>query len=109
MIAALSCVAGPVAGATMPPTMLGLDDNSCLAWQQSKDDPELRREYVSWIRGFLSGHNYANQKQQVSDVSRGTVEQYVERFCRERPKAEVTEAASRMSDDYSGRGATIGK
>lgn len=109
MVFVLLCIAGPVAAATPPPTLLGLDDNSCQAWQQSKNDPDLRREYLSWMRGFLSGHNYANQKQQVSDVSRGTVEQYVERFCREKPKAEVTEAAARMSDDFSGRGAPIGK
>ena len=89
--------------------MLGFDDNSCQAWVRSKEDPERRREYVSWARGFLSGHNYANQKQAVSEVSRGTVEQAIERFCRDKPKADFTEAAYRMSDDYSGRSAPITK
>ena len=87
--------------------MLGFDDNSCQAWVKSKDDPEQRREYVSWARGFLSGHNYANQRQQVSDVSRSTVEMYVERFCRDKPTAPFTEAVYRMSDQYSGRSAPI--
>ena len=58
-------------------------------------------------RGFLSGHNYANQRQQVSDVSRSTVEMYVERFCRDKPTAPFTEAVYRMSDQYSGRSAPI--
>lgn len=89
--------------------MLGFDDNSCQAWVRSKEEPERRREYVSWARGFLSGHNYANQKQAVSEVSRGTVEQYIERFCRDKPKADFTEAAYRMSDDYSGRSTPISR
>ena len=86
---------------------LGFDDNSCQAWVRSKESPERRREYVSWVRGFLSGHNYANPKQAVSEVSRGTVEQFLERFCRDTPKADFTEAAYRMSDNYSGRSAPI--
>ena len=90
-----------------PPKMLGFDDNSCQVWVESKDDPDQRKEYVSWARGFLSGHNYANQKQQVSDVSRSTVEMYIERFCRQSPTAQFTEAVYRMSDQYSGRGAPI--
>ena len=91
------------------PKILGFDDNSCRVWIASKDDPEQRREYVSWARGFLSGHNYANQKQQVSDVSYSTVEMFVERFCRDKPQADFTEAAYRMSDRYSGRGTPITK
>ncbi len=89
--------------------MLGFDDNSCQAWSRSKGEPEQRKEYVSWARGFLSGHNYANQKQPVSDVSRGTIEQYIERFCREKPAGEFTEAVYRMSDQYSGRSAPISR
>jgi hypothetical protein len=95
--------------AAAQPRMLGFDDNSCQAWVGSKDDADQRREYVSWARGFLSGHNYANQKQQVSDVSRGTVEMFIERFCRDKPTAPFTEAVYRMSDQYSGRGVPIAK
>lgn len=97
------------AGAATPPKMLGFDDNSCLAWVESKDDPEQRREFISWARGFLSGHNYANQKQQISNVSRSTLEMFIERFCRDNPTAQFTGAVYRMSDQYSGRGAPITK
>ena len=107
MVALLS-ISVVVSGiAAEQPRMLGFDDNSCQAWNRSKDEPELRREYLSWARGFLSGHNYANQKQQVSDVSRGTVEMHIERFCREKPSAQFTDAVYRMSDQYSGRSAPI--
>ena len=107
MLLALHSMSG--SAATTATKMLGFEDNSCVAWQASKDDTEQRAAYVAWARGFLSGHNYANPKQQVSDVSRSTVEQYVERFCRENPKGQFTDAVYRMSDQYSGRGAPIGK
>ena len=89
--------------------LLGFEDGSCLAWANSKEDAEQRNQYVSWARGFLSGHNYANQSQQVTDVSRATVENFIENFCRGKPKAQFTEAAYRMSDQYSGRGKPINK
>jgi hypothetical protein len=95
--------------AAAPPKMLGFDDNSCQAWAGSKEDPELRGEYLAWARGFLSGHNYANQKQQVSDISRSTVEMFIERFCRDKPAAQFTEAVYRLSDQYSGRRTPITK
>jgi hypothetical protein len=98
-----------MSGSAATTKMLGFEDNSCVAWQASKDDMEQREAYVAWARGFLSGHNYANPKQQVSEVSRWTVELYIERFCREKPKGQFTDAAYRMSDQYSGRGAPIGK
>lgn len=96
------------AGAT-PPKLLGFDDDSCAAWKQSQDDGDQRRTYVAWARGFLSGHNYANQRQQVTDVSDSTVAMFIERYCREKPTANFTDAAYRMSDQYSGRNAPITK
>lgn len=88
-----------------PLKVLGLDDMSCQAWIASKDEPEERQKYIAWARGFLSGHNYANQRQQVTDVSSGTIEVYVTRFCQEHAKSSFTDAVSRMSDEYSGRNA----
>lgn len=107
-IVALVVVMGPVLAQSQP-RLLGFDDNSCRAWVQSKDEPDVRREYVSWARGFLSGHNYANQRQQVSEVSRSTVEMFIDRSCREKPTAQFTEAVYRMSDQYAGRSGPISR
>ena len=96
-----------VSATAAPLKIVGFDDMSCRAWVKSKDDAEQRKAYLAWIRGVLTGHNYANQRQQVSDVSRSTVEMYVERFCRDKPTAPFTEAVYRMSDQYSGRSAPI--
>ncbi|MDE2441065.1 MAG: hypothetical protein KGP14_08570 [Betaproteobacteria bacterium] len=92
-----------------PPKLLGLDDMSCAAWISTKDNPDERRLYLAWARGFLSGHNYANQRQQVTDVSNGTIELYVDRFCRTNPKASFADALYRMSDEFSGRGTPLSK
>lgn len=91
----------------VPFKLLGLNDMSCQAWSSSKADPEERQKYLAWARGFLTGHNYANQRQQVTDVSSGTIESYADRYCREHAKASFTDAMFRMSDEFSGRGAPL--
>lgn len=107
----LSLVIGSIGNcaSAAPLKVLGFEDDSCASWVQSKDEPERRQEFISWARGFLSGHNYANQRQQVSEVSNATVERYIEQFCRQKPQSPFTEAVYRMSDQYSGRNAPITK
>ena len=98
------------AGADAAPVkVVGFDDMSCRAWIKSKDDAELRKNYLAWIRGVLTGHNYANQSQQVSAVSTGTVENFVDRYCVEKPQGEFGDAALRMADKFSGRNEAITK
>ncbi|MCL2657171.1 MAG: hypothetical protein FWD62_07055 [Betaproteobacteria bacterium] len=95
--------------AAAPLKVLGFDDMSCQAWAQSKDDTEIRARYIAWVRGFLSGHNYARPAQQVSEISNGTVEMFVTRYCNEKPRDTFSAAAQRMSDQYSGRNTPITK
>lgn len=98
------------AGANAAPVkFVGFDDMSCRAWVKSKDDAEQRKSYLAWIRGVLTGHNYANQSQQVSAISTGTVENFVDRYCVEKPQGEFSDAALRMSDKFSGRNEAITK
>jgi len=100
-------LAGPATASGLK--ILAFDDNSCQAWKQAADDPDRRAAQVAWARGFLSGHNYANQKQQVTDVSAGTVERNIEQYCRNNPNGLFIDAAYRMSDSMSGRNAPIRK
>lgn len=90
-----------------PLNLLGLDDMSCTAWSQSKDDPDQRTVYIDWIRGFLTGHNYALPKQQVSTISSGTISEFVDRHCRQNPTEQFSDAAMRLSDQFSGRNQPI--
>lgn len=100
--------AAPGVGAT-PLKLVGFDDMSCRAWADSKGNAERRQLYLAWIRGLLTGHNYARPAQQVSAVSSGTIENYVERYCKDNPQSDFVSAALRMSDSYSGRNEPIVK
>lgn len=105
----LAALSASDASAAVPIKILGFDDMSCRAWSASKDDAEQRALYVAWVRGVLTGHNYANQSQQVSTISSGTVEQHVQRYCTEKPLGQFSDAALRLSDQFSGRNAAITK
>ncbi len=100
-------LAAPAAAA--PVRFVGFDDMSCRAWVQSKQDADQRKLYIAWVRGVLTGHNYARQSQQVSVVSSGTIENFVDRYCAEKPLGDFGEAALRMSDAFSGRNEAITK
>jgi hypothetical protein len=92
-----------------PVKTIGFDDMSCRVWVKSKDDADQRKIYLTWIRGVLTGHNYASQSQQVSAVSSGTVENFVDRYCVDKPQGDFGDAALRMSDKFSGRNEAITK
>jgi len=107
VLSALLIAATAVAAA--PVKIVGFDDMSCRAWVQSKQDADQRKLYLVWVRGVLTGHNYARQSQQVSVVSNGTVENFVDRYCADKPLGEFSDAALRMSDSFSGRNEIISK
>ncbi|UCV18095.1 hypothetical protein KI610_14925 [Ferribacterium limneticum] len=89
--------------------LLGFDDMSCAAWSKSKDDPDQRAAYVVWVRGFLTGHNYALPNQQVSSFSSSTLELKLNQYCSRSPTGMISDAAMRMSDELSGRNQPIKK
>lgn len=95
--------------AAVPTKILGFDDPSCRAWTASKTDADQRAIYVAWVRGLVTGHNYANPGQQVSSISSATVEQYITRYCNEKPLGQFSDAAFRLTDQFSGRNAAITK
>jgi hypothetical protein len=98
-----------VSAASVPLKIVGFDEMSCQAWVQSKNDSEQRTLYVTWMRGVLTGHNYARPGQQVSAISSGTIEQHVNRYCHENPKGRFDDAVFRLSDKFSGRNSAITK
>lgn len=92
-----------------PVKIVGFDDMSCRNWSKSKEDSDQRKTLIAWTRGVLTGHNYANQRQQVSAVSSGTVENFVDRYCSENPSGDFSDAAMRMADKFSGRNEVLAK
>jgi hypothetical protein len=89
--------------------LLGFDDMSCKAWIESKKDLDQRKQYVIWMRGFLTGYNYGEQGKQVSSISSGTIEQYANRYCASNPTGQFSDAVFRLSDEFSGRNQPLKK
>ena len=89
--------------------ILGFDDMSCATWNKSKSDSDQRAAYIVWIRGFLSGHNYALPGQQVSTISSGTIEVNLNSYCSATPAGSISDGAMRLSDQFSGRNQPIRK
>lgn len=110
-IAHLVAIAVLLAGEAQaaPQNILGFDDMSCAAWSKSKSDPDQRAAYIVWIRGFLSGHNYALPGQQVSTISSGTIEVNINNYCSTTPAGNISDGAMRLSDQFSGRNQPIRK
>lgn len=109
LIVALGIALGSGLAQAAPLNILGVEDLSCVAWVKSKESPDQRALYVAWMRGVLTGHNYALQSQQVSSISSGTIESYVNGYCAKNPNGLVSDAVFRLSDDFSGRNQPIRK
>ena len=65
------------------------EDASCTAWSKSSGNKALRAQYEFWIRGFVSGHNYANPSRQVKVgefPGSDALHQYLDQYCRDNPK-----------------------
>ena len=109
LIVALGFVLFAGVAQAAPLNILGVDDLSCAGWSKSKENPDQRNLYVVWMRGVLTGHNYAMQSQQVSRISSGTIESYVNGYCARNPNGLISDAVFRLSDDFSGRNQPIRK
>jgi hypothetical protein len=63
----------------------GFDRMSCEDWLASEDNPDIRGQYIVWIRGIVTGYNFANPDNQVAlgrmpgDISLGI---FVNSYCR---------------------------
>ncbi len=109
-LTAAACAALCFASAGLAATnILGFDDMSCATWIKSKDDPDQRNAYIFWLRGFLTGHNYALPNQQVSTISSGTIDAKISQYCKENRDSNISDAVMRLSDQFSGRNQPIRK
>ncbi len=63
-------------------------DTSCGAWATSAGNESSRIQYLTWFRGFVSGYNFANPRNQVA-LDRmpdyATLSLYVDKYCSETP------------------------
>jgi hypothetical protein len=87
------------AQAQAPIAIMAFQDASCDAWMESADNEADRAQYRYWVRGFVSGHNYANPEHQVRlqrmpDNEALTL--YIDKFCGDTPLVPFTSAAFQL-------------
>lgn len=78
----------PTIGTAQGPqiNVFSFEDASCDAWTKSSGNKLVRAQYEFWIRGFVSGHNYANPSLQVAVGKFPASEvlyQYLDQYCRD--------------------------
>jgi hypothetical protein len=87
------------ARAQAPIALMSFQDASCGAWIESAGNEADRAQYRYWVRGFVSGHNFANPEHQVRlqrmpDNEALTL--YIDKFCGDTPLLPFTSAAFQL-------------
>lgn len=84
----------------------GFDKMSCNDWVSSRDNLSARQQYVAWLRGIVTGYNFANPDDQVAlgrmpnDISLAS---YVDRYCRGNPTISFAGAAFTLIAEARGK------
>ena len=83
----------------------GFDKMSCTDWLGSDGNPDVRALYIAWVRGVVTGYNYANPGDQVlpgrmpSDFGLSI---FIDNFCHSRGATSVAGAAFALIADRHG-------
>ena len=78
------------------------DDSSCGLWMKSSQNNLIRALYVSWIQGFVSGHNYATPERQVKTgklPAGEALSRYLDAYCKDNPSLSFVGAALALVQD----------
>jgi hypothetical protein len=93
----------PPAAAQQQINILLFEDSTCAAWSKTAGNKLLRAQYEFWIRGFVSGHNYANRARQVPTGKLPGGDQlyaYLDQYCLDNPNSSFVGAAFRLVEQY---------
>jgi hypothetical protein len=86
----------------------GFDKMSCNDWLSSDGNEDVRAIYVAWIRGIVTGYNFANPDDQVAlgrmpgDFSLGL---FVDSYCRRHRGSTFAGAAFALIEERRGNSA----
>jgi hypothetical protein len=98
----LSSISWSTRAQDKPLVMFSYADTSCGAWSRSAGSAAGRAQYVSWFRGFVSGHNFGNPENQVQlgqMPDEETLYLYVDKYCRENPLSPFVSAAYKLVEE----------
>jgi hypothetical protein len=103
-VAALAAaMLAPPAAAQQQLNIFSFDDTSCAAWSKSAGNRAIRAQYEFWIRGFASGHNYANQGRQVPVgklPGSDRLYAYLDEYCHDNPNSSFVGGAFRLVEQF---------
>jgi hypothetical protein len=83
----------------------GFDKMSCSDWLDSYGNDEVRAQYIAWIRGIVTGYNFANPDNQVAmghmpgDFALGL---FVDSYCRSHRSTSIAGAAFALIEERRG-------
>ena len=100
---AAAVLAPALAAAQQQINILMFQDSSCAGWSKTANNKVLRAQYEFWIRGFVSGHNYANPARQVPTGKLPGGEQlyaYLDQYCLDNPNSSFVGGAFRLVEQY---------
>ena len=103
MLAVLALAPAFAAAQQQQINILVFEDSSCAAWSKSANNKLIRAHYESWIRGFVSGHNYANPSRQVPTGKVPGGEQlyaYLDQYCLDNPNSSFVGGAIRLVEQF---------
>ncbi len=78
------------------------EDASCAAWLKTSGNKLLRAQYEFWMRGFVSGHNYANPSRQVAIgkfPGGDALYQYLDKYCHDNANSSFIAGAIHLVND----------
>ncbi len=83
----------------------GFDKMSCDDWFGSEGNPDVRQQYIGWIRGVVTGYNYAHPGDQVSESHMPSdfgLAIFVDNYCHSKRATSVAGAAFALIADRRG-------
>lgn len=78
------------------------EDSSCGAWSKSAGNKLVRAQYLFWVQGFVSGHNFASPARQVRTGALPGSEvlyKYIDAYCKENPSLSFVGAAIALVEE----------
>lgn len=78
------------------------DDASCATWMKSVSNKLIRAQYLFWVRGFVSGHNFANPSHQIkvgAFPESDSLYQFLDQYCRDNPQSSFIGGAIRLVEE----------
>ena len=82
--------------------VFAFEDASCNAWSKSGANKLLRAQYEFWVRGFVSGHNFASPARQVkigAFPGSDALYEYLDRYCRDNPTLSFVGGAIKLVEE----------